>query len=551
MSSFRFPPPPPPPPKASSNDAQNTHNSQRGGRGGRGDRGRERGGPGRGRGSFHNHSRGGHGQGNVHNREGSRGGSQQLHGGRGGWQNHAQNHSHGQSAPHSSHQQPSTYSPASFNASPNQQRAYGIPPPPAMGVDPAAYIQAMTFMATPAGMQSMSAFANHMAGTNVTPAPSQVSPPPGQGACKKRRQERGMQYNAEQKSNAGQNSKPQGTKPPRAKVKAAPAVPGFGFSLPTAPTARPVASKMEDSRNDVKRRKLNLGLTHQEPEDDSEDSGSEEDVDEEALWASNEKLKNGVVFEHDGEIISLQTPAELHAWRTDRRDNFPTQQRIAKKAQEAAQRRESELEFLARVTGKPRKRKDQDDEKWKSRSSTKQQQPDLADLRSKVQDSVKKNSTPDAPVIQLSAQPSIANLGIGYESETESEAKSSILSDSSVLSDSSSGSESDSEADSSDSDAPPTSQTSKVTVAPITAPPPPKPAAPAQKSKNRKQDVCHQWEQTGRCKYGRHCKFPHPSKDDPPKMVSLYDRMVEQELEKADRVALDAIKFLGRNGFLG
>jgi hypothetical protein len=33
--------------------------------------------------------------------------------------------------------------------------------------------------------------------------------------------------------------------------------------------------------------------------------------------------------------------------------------------------------------------------------------------------------------------------------------------------------------------------------------------------------------------------------------MGLYEKLVEQELVKADQLALDAIKFLGQNGFLG
>ncbi|CAI6332117.1 unnamed protein product [Periconia digitata] len=518
MSSFRFPPPPPPPPPAQQaplGDTQHTYTSQRGGRGGRGDNGRGRGGSSRGR--------GGQGRGRPHNRGG---------GTRGGWQN--QHHERaGNSQQHSF-----TPPPLSSNSVPS--------------ANPAAFAQAMSFMATPAGMQSMSAFASHLAGTNLTPilpqqsSPSRTNQPPSeQGTCKARRNERAMKWQADTRDKPVESNQKRNQKPPRAKAKAAPAVPSFGFSIPTAPQTQSALHRREDGQSDPKRRKLNLGLTQQQERvEDDDESASEEDIDEEAAWASNAKLKNGVVFEHEGERISLQTPAELAAWRKDRKKNFPTQQRVSEKAQEIAERRIHELEFLRKVSGRPKKGEAHDD---KLPANTQRIQKDiqnrsggsereLNNRRQKVHEIMKKREA--QPASSLSNPPKI-DLGLGYDTDTDAE-ESSAVSDSSVLSSDDSDSDSD--------DAPPSPVSSKIVVDTPVPPPVLAAARPLPRPKREQIDVCPQWKARGKCKYGRNCKYPHTSQ---PKIIGLYERLVEQELEKNDRVALDAIKFLGRNGFLG
>ncbi|PVH99508.1 hypothetical protein DM02DRAFT_615026 [Periconia macrospinosa] len=544
MSSFRFPPPPPPPPKAPSNDAHDTYNSQRGGRGGRGDRGRGRGGPGRGRGDFGGAPRGGQGRGNTHNRGGNRGG---------GWQNQRHTHATTPNVPHQ--QSSSSISPQSntFHTPAVTYNTPSIPNPPA---DPTAFVQAMSFMATPAGMQSMNAFASHMAAANSGSGLPQNAPlsqnnhsPPGQGACKTRRNERAMKWQADSRDKPTHNNQSRNQKPPRAKAKAAPAVPSFGFEIPVPPKPQPPSHRREDGQSDPKRRKMNLGLTQQQHVDDEDESNTEEEIDEEAAWASNVKVKNGIVFEHEGEMISLQTPAEITAWRKDRRKNFPTQQRILEKAKEAVEKRARELEFLRRISGKantardtPPDTKPPRDQNVKSHTQNqpRDSQKELSQLRQKVRESIIQK---EAPSSSLPEPPKI-DLGLGYATDTDAD-ESSVLSDSSVLS-----SDSDSDSSSDDDDKPPTPISSKVVIetpAPPPAPPAPR-AAPPTKPKRDKIDVCPQWKERGTCKYGRNCKYPHTSQ---PKMVGLYERMVEQELEKRDRMALDAIKFLGRNGFLG
>lgn len=289
---------------------------------------------------------------------------------------------------------------------------------------------------------------------------------------------------------------------------------------------------------------MNLGLGEQNATDDSSE---EEDVDEEAAFADKAKVES-VAFEHNGEMISLQTAADIQSYIKDRRRNFPTQQRIAEKAQEAAAKREHELEFLHRVQGKPRKTANADaparppKPERKPRRVDDKKQEELAALRKRLHESMTKKHQP--------AQPTNL-LGLGYESETESDAESSVLSDSSVVSSSEDSSEESDGSSSSDDDAAPIPTSSKLAPLPVTIPPP-APSAPA-------TQTCRNWLKAGRCKFGKACRWAHPpqergssnDKQKEGKRAGLFEKLVEQELEKADRTALGAIKYLGQNGFLG
>lgn len=270
-----------------------------------------------------------------------------------------------------------------------------------------------------------------------------------------------------------------------------------------------------------------------------EDNISEdEDVDEEAAFADKIKVE-GVAFEHNGEVISLQTAADVQAYIKDRRRNYPTQQRIVEKMQEAAAKREHELEFLHRVKGKPRKAASDDKQarpprpELKAKEVDTKKQEELAALRKKLHESM------------INKQQQSANLlGAGYDSESDEE--SSVVSDSSVLSSSSDESSDDEE---SDSDAAPETASSKAAPKPIAVPPPAPASAPP-------SQVCKNWSKNGICRFGKGCRWAHPpgekgSAQQGEKKIGLFEKMVEQELEKRDRLALECIKFLGANGFLG
>jgi len=547
MTQFKFPPPPPPPPKATSNEQP--YANQKGGysRGGA-ERGRGRGGNQSRGGGFHSsgeNTRGGHGQsrgrgdgrGRGGQRGGQRGSQQHSRGGgnhRGGFNAHdGQRQSN---APSSSAPTNAYVDPAFVGNAPAQGQAQQT-------FDPNALAQVMSYMSTPAGVQSMAAFANHMTGTgNTNPSYPPSSPKsqqsearysPPQHAGQKRKLGDGNN-NAQSQKNPSQQS----SKPPRAKAAVPPQVPSFGFALPPLPAVQA----------DNKKRKVNLGLSKQHvPEESSE----EEDVDEEAAFS--EKLKGGgFVFEHGGETISIQTEAEVAAWIKDRRKNFPTQKRIIEKAEEAARKRTAELEFLRKLQGKPPKEHHVDtqvqptksyvtnrDDKTNTKRETeneRKRQDELAALRKKLHESM----------IKKQAGPKV-DLGLGYASDTGSDEESSVLSDSSVVS-SSEESEEDSESESDDSAEAPEPISSKMAPPPVKVPPP-RPAASQSDAKSTK--LCSNWKRNGKCPYYSKCKYQHPPREEENKLVGLYERMVEQELVRADQLALDAIKYLGQHGFLG
>ncbi|KAL1603621.1 hypothetical protein SLS60_005209 [Paraconiothyrium brasiliense] len=415
----------------------------------------------------------------------------------------------------------------------------------------------MAFMATPAGMQTMAAFAANMASGSAAPAceqpvpqqhpiPQSQSSHPQPSPRKRKRNERVEQWHAQQPPNYTQprtQSAPT-QKPPRAKAKAPPSVPGFGFSLPPIPQPS-VTSKSDGGHRQIQKR-MKLGLTSLNYDEQS--SGEEEeDVDEEAAFAAKWDGK-GLQFEHNGETISLQSAAEFAEYIKDRKRNFPTRQRIAEKAQRAAEKRIQELDFLRRVKGTSGRKTTGEESGVSNRSQKKDAnresgstKPKLEELREKVKASMPAKRPPPGTTQRA------IDLGIGYGTDTESDDNGSVLSESSVVSSLESSDDDGSEDEDEDSDTPPEAQSSKVVPPPIVPPP----RIPDRKVKNPSQDkskVCSQWKATGKCKY-KYCKYRHD--EEGPKRVGLYERMIEQELEKADCLALEAIKYLGRNGFLG
>jgi hypothetical protein len=455
------------------------------------------------------------------------------------------------------------YPEAYVNPNPMSAQNMGQQPP----IDPNALAQAMSFMVTPAGAMSMAAFASHMAGAstatpcaatpyattpcaqpyplhNATPA-HQYSPPQHSGQ-KRKWEDRGNKVHKQ--SQPQLQRKPQGPKPPRAKAAVAPAVPSFGFSLGKAPSVRPVPSK-QNGKIHGKKGTGSLGLTHNVLPDSSSEAEDDEDFDEEA--ALSKTLKGGgYAFEHEGEFISIKTAADVKDWIKQRRDKFPTQEKTWQKAHDAAIQRMKDLEFLRKVSGKPPRAHNvevravrtptreiqaipQVDMKKQEELAAvgMKKQEELAALRKRLHESM----------ISKQQSRTAVDLGLGYASEIESD-ESSIVSDSSVLSTSSEDSSSSSD---DDSDAAPEPVSAKVAPPPIKVPRP-----PPQQRKPDSEKPCAEWKKWGKCGYGHSCRFKHPTRDKP-KLPTLYEKMVEQEREEADQMALSAIKFLGQHGFLG
>jgi hypothetical protein len=687
MSSFKFPPPPPPPPRASANDAQDSYRSSKGGTNARGgDRGRGRGWGGRGRGNdsrgdgrrgpgnaslsgsprgaygdtqpndggrggrgdsrSSGNSRGGYG--NDQSRGGGRGGrgrGENTNAGapRGGYQARGQGGHHQQNFHQRQAQQDRQQSPIQPVNSPPivpafpaeaytnpgfaNQMPYGTPLQPQ--VNPLAFAQAMAFMVTPAGMNTMAAFSNMVGG--VAPQYPQTSPLPlQQHQSSPQLSKRKLDKFNRKSSYVPPQHIPQPTqtpqqptsKPPRAYAISSPAVPTFGSVLPTPPTLKRPAAAQSSGRGVQKKRKVRLGLTrYQEPQDESSNSSDEDaDVDEEVVLA--EKIINkGLVFEHEGHNISLQTPTEIKAWIKDRRRQYPTAKRIAEKANEMAEKRAGELEFLRRINGDTGKRKPAARAAREPRPTTavaipsaadiksaeerqmshEKHQAELQQLRKRLHESLainkaKAGSSKTGAAIVSNSQ--TINLGLGYTSESEDapdederEDDSSELEDSSVVSSSSdeSSDNSDSDSDSplkeqltkipiasmksiavtsqpptpavkpeipdadSNSDSPPNELSAKIPVPQVRVPLPPQPSTTVQASN---ATLCKSWERYGRCNHKKYCKLEHPPKEKKEKKkeakkLGLFERLVEQEREQADRLALEGIKWLGQNGFLG
>lgn len=65
--------------------------------------------------------------------------------------------------------------------------------------------------------------------------------------------------------------------------------------------------------------------------------------------------------------------------------------------------------------------------------------------------------------------------------------------------------------------------------------------------------ACRTFCATGTCKFGHKCRYQHPAelapKPKPSGRMTLHQRLVEQELEKADSLGVQAIKYLGDMGF--
>lgn len=410
---------------------------------------------------------------------------------------------------------------------------------------PIALTKAMSFMSTPAGVQSMAALASHMASTGTqyphSPAPQQPQQQPRYSPTqhsgqKRKRNDQGQAVHIQ--SQPQLQRKPHGPKPPRAKAAVAPAIPSFGFSLPKpapAPPSKPpqVALSKNNTKGMVK-----LGLAHVASAEESSESEGD-DADEEVVLGAALK-GGGYAFEHEGEHISLQTAGDVKEWIRDRRRNFPTHEKAVEKAKAAVERRKHELEFVRKLKGKPPReepppqpRAAKPPKVHRPSARDERKQEELASLRKRLHESMHMKQG--------------VNLGVEYGSETNSDAdSSSVLSESSVVSSSEESSDSDDEFD----EAPePTS--SKIGPPPINIPPPPPPPVHTHPRRPDSERPCPTHQRYGKCAYGDKCKFKHPNKKEEPKRATLYEKLVEQELLKSDNLALDAIKFLGQNGFLG
>lgn len=385
-------------------------------------------------------------------------------------------------------------------------------------------------------------------------------------------------------------------------------MPSFGASIlpppPAAPNRQPANTKLADSGNKSAGGSKTLGLTPSNGIPPAYPSDSEdEDVDEEAQFA---ELGTKLTFEHNGEVMTLNNEADLAAWKEERRKQFPTNNRVSQKESErlrVGEERKRLLAAVAKLHQAPRNRHVQ----TKTRSLRGAQEPSEDQNRRPQPDAttserddglagiqpvqeVKETTTDtneeptaeaptEAPATIQQANPGgSANVdtdmnmtaaaeeqaevpkrlpGIDMdESEDESTAE---ATGAKPASESEEDEESSSDSDS-DDDGPPEQTSSK---------PPPSAASDAQ------GPVCRYFAASGRCRNGDGCRFRHelsskapsarpvqPQEARPafdryaPKLdpkphdrKSIFERLVEQEQEGDDRLALQVIKALGQARF--
>lgn len=131
----------------------------------------------------------------------------------------------------------------------------------------------------------------------------------------------------------------------------APSIPTFGapvLATDIPPSSRPTHVTSNGKLNQ-KPPGRSLGLTpgSGDPQyPSSEDENEEVDVDEEAVYA---ELGDKLTFEHNGVVMSLNSPADVLVWKQDRRKNWPTKARMAIKDEERRRIGEERMRLLAGV----------------------------------------------------------------------------------------------------------------------------------------------------------------------------------------------------------
>ncbi|KAG9636583.1 hypothetical protein KCV04_g7682, partial [Aureobasidium melanogenum] len=521
MDGFSFPPPPPPPPKAASSSQPENPNqfNNRGGRGGRGGRGN--------RGSFR-----------------GRGGAPQRGGGN---FQHQNTNSNGYGQNTGNHQ-------PSYG---NQQQHYQAPP--GSYVNPAfGGMQAQTYSQPQVPQYGQSNA--HAAGQTIQPSYgnfNQSNSPPG---GKRTRDQ------AFGNSNRGHPMKKPSSAP---KAQVAPAVPSFGAPiLPQKPPA-PLSSG-----GSIKQRPSSgLGLIPQgygSPENsDQDEDEDEEEVDEEAALSA---LQNGPLsFEFNGELSTLKSAADIAEWIEERKKRWPSKRRVEEKELEIQsrmeERRRIEQETRAAIASasggeyQPVERRDDRTQRQMRKLATDKQA--RHNEGSTLEDTQKELALQMQKVEEL--QKLLAQKGQGQEPAATETAEQDVDAteqheqaasmDNMEIDQSLETSNQDAPADDqqfsdSDSDAPPEETSSKLSQ-PIRVPPPTASSKTQPKQQQPEAKQCVSFLNQGRCKFGNKCRYKHDasSGQDKGKRKTLYQRLIEQEMDEENKLALQAIKYLGGVGF--
>ena len=352
-----------------------------------------------------------------------------------------------------------------------------------------------------------------------------------------------------------------------------------------------------------------LGLTPKDGiEPDYPSESEDEEIDEEAQFA---ELGTKLTFEHNGEVMTLNNEADLAAWKEERRKQFPTTTRVSQKHEEAmrvGEERKRLLAAVARLHQAPRNRNSE----AKTRSLREPQKnaeattvPMLLDANMGEQESAESHVAPsgiqevegpsekspitvapttvedhtvatadidvqsiggmvtsphESTVLQQEPSQHMALPGINMddtdeESDAEEAAAEEDVEDVAPIEN---GAEPASDAES-DDDGPPEQVSSK-----------PRPSAASE----ARRPVCRYYSASGMCRDGDSCRFrhelsskapsarpPQPQPDKPafdrfaPKLdpktdvkKSIFERLMEQEEQSDDRLALQVIKALGQAG---
>lgn len=389
-----------------------------------------------------------------------------------------------------------------------------------------------------------------------------------------------------------------------------PSVPSFGAPiLPAVQAPAPTKSANNQPPAQASSRpqaaSRTLGLTPKdgaEPDYSSESGEDDDDADEEAQFA---ELGTKLTFEHNGEVMTLNNEADLAAWKEERKKQFPTLQRVSQKEQElleVGEERKRLLAAVSRLHQAPRNTHTQ----VKSRSLREPLKPQEAQPHRSHPVADTTVTTEQKPAgtgagiqeVEMSEAPAVLHKEADAEDDSadtpkirdnEADSATMISHESSVSQQNQEKpkvlpgiamDETDDEEDIADDvetkpshegEAEPPSDSDSEDDGPpeqTSSRPPPPAASDAQKP------VCNFFAASGHCRNGDVCRFRHelsskapsarpaqPQPDKPaydrfaPKLdpksnerKSIFERLVEQEKQGDDRLALQVIKALGQAG---
>ncbi|QIW96879.1 hypothetical protein AMS68_002397 [Peltaster fructicola] len=306
----------------------------------------------------------------------------------------------------------------------------------------------------------------------------------------------------------------------------APAVPRFGAPV-ISKDVNLTTTSSAPTTNTSGRSLFGIGNSHPELADsDSSNDEQEDDLDEEAMYA---QLGTKLVFEYEGNVVSLANEADLAQWQQERKSRFPTIQRVAAKDAERRLIGTERKRLLdeAYALGRP---------SWARRPMNHGQLilPTTVD---------EQHVSSEAMGAAASSTVSISTdlLGMNqYGSDEEDDSKSEVVR----------GDDRRTASDGSGDEAPEEASSKPPIIDP--------------------RPACRYYFSTGACKAGDGCRFRHEprvgqpldnvqnavkkqrprvTRPDGSKKKGIYQLLTDQENEAADKLALQVIKHLGSIGF--